>query len=101
MEADFRFSLARLREYSEQVALLGGERAEQNHARRDASAAIIANFLALVFRRMRLLAFTQIYGQLSPIIPYHLHRAVLFCRHDPARHHDADRQAFGHGSKTR
>ena len=26
MEADFRFSLARLREYSEQVALLGGER---------------------------------------------------------------------------
>ncbi len=29
MEADFRFSLARLREYSEQVALLNGERAEE------------------------------------------------------------------------
>jgi ABC-type uncharacterized transport system fused permease/ATPase subunit len=30
MEADFRFSLARLREYTEQVALLNGEDAEQN-----------------------------------------------------------------------
>ena len=30
MEADFRFSLARLREYTEQVALLNGETAEQN-----------------------------------------------------------------------
>jgi putative ATP-binding cassette transporter len=29
MEADFRFSLARLREYSEQVALLNGEATEQ------------------------------------------------------------------------
>ena len=28
-EADFRFSLARLREYAEQVALLRGERAER------------------------------------------------------------------------
>ena len=34
MEADFRFSLARLREYSEQVALLAGERAEQSSLRR-------------------------------------------------------------------
>ena len=34
MEADFRFSLARLREYTEQVALLGGENAERNDPRR-------------------------------------------------------------------
>ena len=69
MEADFRFSLARLREYTEQVALLGGEQAEQAMVGRRFGA-LIANFLALVFRRMRLAAFTQLFGQLSPIIPF-------------------------------
>ncbi len=69
VEADFRFSLARLREYSEQVALLAGEGAEQaslDHR----FGAVIDNFLALVARRMKLAAFTNTYGQLSPIIPY-------------------------------
>ena len=69
MEADFRFSLARLREYTEQVALLGGERAEQNMVD-GRFAALVANFIDLVFRRMRVTAFTQTFGQISPIIPY-------------------------------
>ena len=69
MEADFRFSLARLREYSEQVALLGGEKAEQDMVGRRFGA-LIANFIALVHRRMRVTAFTQIFGQISPIIPF-------------------------------
>jgi putative ATP-binding cassette transporter len=68
-EADFRFSLARLREYAEQVALLGGEGAEQASLRRR-FAAIIANYLVIVQRRKQLMAFTSAYGQLSPIIPY-------------------------------
>jgi putative ATP-binding cassette transporter len=68
-EADFRFSLARLREYAEQVALLGGERAEQSSLR-GRFGAIIGNYLSIVQRRKRLLAFTASYGQLSPIIPY-------------------------------
>jgi putative ATP-binding cassette transporter len=69
MEADFRFSLARLREYTEQVALLDGERAEEASLGRRFGG-IIGNWLALINRRMKLLAFTQTYGQLSPIIPY-------------------------------
>jgi len=69
MEADFRFSLARLREYTEQVALLGGEDAEQNIVGQRFGA-LIANYLALVYRRMRVTAFTQTFGQLSPIIPF-------------------------------
>jgi vitamin B12/bleomycin/antimicrobial peptide transport system ATP-binding/permease protein len=69
MEADFRFSLARLREYTEQVALLGGERAEQDMVERRFSA-LVANYLALVYRRVRVTAFTQTFGQISPIIPY-------------------------------
>jgi len=68
-EADFRFSLARLREYSEQVALLGGEPAEATMIGRGFTA-LIANYIDLVRRRMRVTAFTQLFGQLSPIIPY-------------------------------
>jgi vitamin B12/bleomycin/antimicrobial peptide transport system ATP-binding/permease protein len=69
MEADFRFSLARLREYTEQVALLNGEATEQASLGRRFGG-IIGNYLALVNRRKRLLAFTQTYGQISPIIPF-------------------------------
>jgi vitamin B12/bleomycin/antimicrobial peptide transport system ATP-binding/permease protein len=69
VEATFRFSLARLREYSEQVALLAGERAEQS-ALGNRFGAIIRNYLQLVFWRKWLLAFTALYGQISPIIPF-------------------------------
>jgi putative ATP-binding cassette transporter len=68
-EASFRFSLARLREYSEQVALLSGEGAEKASLGKRFGA-IIANYLMLVDRRKKLLAFTATYGQISPIIPY-------------------------------
>ena len=69
VEADFRFSLARLREYAEQVALLAGERAEQSALGRRFGA-VIANYLRIVDRRKKLMAFTATYGQISPIIPY-------------------------------
>jgi vitamin B12/bleomycin/antimicrobial peptide transport system ATP-binding/permease protein len=69
VEANFRFSLARLREYSEQVALLRGERAEQGFLGRRFGA-IIGNYLDLVRRRKWLLAFIAFYGQISPIIPF-------------------------------
>jgi vitamin B12/bleomycin/antimicrobial peptide transport system ATP-binding/permease protein len=69
VEADFRFSLARLREYTEQVALLSGEKAEQGSLGRRFGA-VISNYLAIVARRKQLMAFTATYGQVSPIIPY-------------------------------
>jgi vitamin B12/bleomycin/antimicrobial peptide transport system ATP-binding/permease protein len=68
-EADFRFSLARLREYSEQVALLSGEEEEEESLLRRFQR-IFANYLAIVRKRKELMAFTSAYGQLSPIIPY-------------------------------
>lgn len=79
MEADFRFSLARLREYSEQVALLGGEHAEKNMLSGRFSA-LVANFLEVIFRRMRVTAFTQTFGQLSPIIPFIFTAPFYFAR---------------------
>ncbi len=68
-EADYRFSLARLREYGEQVALLSGERAEEKTLGRLFSA-IIQNYFAIIGCRKRLISFTASYGQLSPFIPY-------------------------------
>jgi putative ATP-binding cassette transporter len=68
-EADFRFGLARLREYGEQVALLKGEPAEQASLG-GRFRAIIVNYLAIVDRRKKLMAFTSTYGQINPIIPY-------------------------------
>jgi putative ATP-binding cassette transporter len=69
VEADFRFSLARLREYSEQVALLKGEHAEAATLK-EKFGALISNYLELVDQRKKLTAFTSLYGQISPIIPY-------------------------------
>ena len=68
-EADFRFSLARLREYAEQVALLRGEPAERQilGAR---FTAIVQNYFAIVVRNLKLTTFTQSFFQASVVIPY-------------------------------
>lgn len=68
-EADFRFSLARLREYAEQVALLRGEATEKIAlAKRFAS--IIKNYFEIIACRKPLLAFTTSFTQFSQVIPY-------------------------------
>ena len=80
VEADFRFSLARLREFSEQVALLRGEPAEKaSLATR--FGAIISNYLQIVDRKKKLMAFTATYGQVSPIIPYIFTAPFYFAGH--------------------
>jgi putative ATP-binding cassette transporter len=68
-EADFRFSLARLREYSEQIALLRGEAAENASLNRR-FASIIKNYFEIVACRKQLTAFTNSYAQISPFIPF-------------------------------
>jgi vitamin B12/bleomycin/antimicrobial peptide transport system ATP-binding/permease protein len=77
MEANFRFSLARLREYTEQVALLGGEDAEQHMIARSFQA-LVTNFVALVYRRVRVTAFTATFDRISPIIPLVLTAPFFF-----------------------
>ncbi len=68
-EADFRFSLARLREYTEQIALLSGEDAEKRSLK-TRFAAIMSNYFEIIACRKRLTAFTASYSQISPFIPY-------------------------------
>jgi putative ATP-binding cassette transporter len=68
-EADYRFSLARLREYGEQIALLDGERAEREQLMRRFSG-IVQNFMAIVVRQMKLTSFTASYFQANVVVPY-------------------------------
>jgi vitamin B12/bleomycin/antimicrobial peptide transport system ATP-binding/permease protein len=68
-EADFRFALARLREYSEQVALLRGENAERRILG-GRFGAVVSNFYAIVGRTLKLLTFTTTYFQANVVIPY-------------------------------
>ena len=68
-EANFRFSLARLREYSEQIALMRGEGTEQRHLS-ERFGDIVANFYRLVWSRLKLSTFTYSFGQANVVVPY-------------------------------
>ncbi len=69
VEADFRFSLTRIREYSEQIALLRGEECEINAASNRFNK-VFDNYLRIINVRKWLIAFNQAYNQISVIIPY-------------------------------
>jgi putative ATP-binding cassette transporter len=69
VEADFRFSLVRLRENSEGVALYRGE-AEELGGLRGRFAAVITNWWQIMYKRKQLGWFTSFYHQLAIIFPY-------------------------------
>jgi len=68
LEADFRFSLVRVRENSEQIALLQGERAERARLSERFSR-VVGNWYEIMSRTKRLTAFTQSYSQAAVIFP--------------------------------
>jgi putative ATP-binding cassette transporter len=68
-EADFRFSMVRLRENTESVALYGGE-ARERGVFVGRFGHVIENFWAIMKRVKRLGWFTNGYGQVAVIIPY-------------------------------
>ncbi|AWL93744.1 MULTISPECIES: ABC transporter ATP-binding protein/permease [Bradyrhizobium] len=68
-EADFRFNLIRVRENSEQIALLKGENAERGHLLRRFGF-VIGNWYEIMGRTKRLTAFTASYGQAATLFPY-------------------------------
>ncbi|KAB1069351.1 ABC transporter ATP-binding protein/permease [Methylobacterium soli] len=79
VEADFRFSLARSRIYSEQIALLRGERAESVRLK-SLFGEIIDNYLGIIYRRIKLGSFTLSYSQLSVVFPYILAAPSYFLK---------------------
>ncbi|WP_291958122.1 ABC transporter ATP-binding protein/permease [Chelatococcus sp.] len=68
-EADFRFGMARVREYGEQIALMEGDQAERSRLGRLFSF-VVKNFLQLVGVQKILTAFTSGYGQAAVVFPF-------------------------------
>ncbi|MCC6775185.1 MAG: ABC transporter ATP-binding protein/permease [Hyphomicrobiales bacterium] len=68
-EADFRFNLIRVRESSEQIALLGGEAAERDRLL-DRFGRVVENWMAIMQRTKRLTFLTAGYSQVSVIFPF-------------------------------
>jgi putative ATP-binding cassette transporter len=69
VEANFRFDLARIREYSEQIALLKGEDREIDRAG-TVFGEVFRTIRRIIHVRTWLIAFNQFYSQISVIIPY-------------------------------
>jgi len=65
-EADFRFSLMRLRENAESIALYAGENQEKWNCH-DSFGKIIGNYLKIIIVRKRLMWLTSGYSQISAI----------------------------------
>jgi putative ATP-binding cassette transporter len=76
-EADFRFNLVRVRENSEQIALLRGEPVERTRLR-GRFGLVVQNWLDIMQRTKKLTAFTSSYSQASVIFPYVLIAPAYF-----------------------
>ena len=68
-EADFRFSLVRLRENAEEVTLLSGERAEKERLL-DRFGRVVGNWYGIMQRTKRLTFLTAGYSQVAVIFPF-------------------------------
>jgi putative ATP-binding cassette transporter len=77
LEADFRFSLVRVRENSEQIALLQGESAERQRLS-ERFGRVVGNWYAIMSRTKRLTAFTQSYSQAAVVFPMVLTAPAYF-----------------------
>jgi vitamin B12/bleomycin/antimicrobial peptide transport system ATP-binding/permease protein len=76
-EADFRFNLVRVRENSEQIALLQGESAERQRLS-ERFGRVVANWYGIMQRTKRVTAFTSSYSQAAVVFPYVLVAPAYF-----------------------
>ncbi|SCM76696.1 ABC transporter domain protein [uncultured Pleomorphomonas sp.] len=77
VEADFRYSMMRLRENSEEIALLKGEEMEKR-AMRGFFGRIVDNWYQLMDANRNLRAFSLFYDQVSSIVPFILLAPAYF-----------------------
>ena len=76
-EADFRFNLVRVRENSEQIALLEGDSAERERLL-GRFGAVVDNWLGIMSRTKKITAFTASFSQASVIFPFILVAPAYF-----------------------
>ena len=69
VEADFRHTMVRVREYSESIALDQGE-AVVGGQLRDRFGKVLGNYLALINAQKRLIWFTSFFGQAAVVFPF-------------------------------
>ncbi len=81
-QADFRFSLVRLRENSESVALYGGETQERQHFL-NRFASVFGNFWQIMKRTKRLNWWVSGYGQVAIIFPVLVSLPAYFAKAIP------------------
>ena len=93
-EADFRFSLVRLRENSEGVALYRGEQ-EELGGLRQRFAAVVGNWWKLMLKTKQLTWLTSFYGQLAIIFPLVVASPRFFAGQVPLGHIFQTASAFG------
>ena len=79
-EADFRFNLVRVRENSEQIALLRGEGAERGRLM-DRFRAVVENWLRIMTRQKKLTFLTAGYNQASVVFPVIVVSPAYFAGH--------------------
>ncbi len=68
-EADFRFSLVRMREHAEGIALYRGERAEHAHLQGNVEG-IRSNWWRIMRANLKLNLLTNTYGQIAVVFPF-------------------------------
>ncbi len=67
-EADFRYSLVRVREYSENIAFYKGEHGEKQGTQKRFNN-IVENFIQIIYRTMKMGIFSIGYSQIAVIFP--------------------------------
>ena len=102
VEANFRFDLARIREYSEQIALLKGEDREIDRAGRVFDD-VFSTVQRIIHVRTWLIAFNQFYSQISVDHSLCRRRAVLLCREEwsTSARFNQSADAFGNVNSAR
>ena len=78
-EANFRFGLARLREYCEQIALLFGEPTESKILK-ERFVSIVRNFYSILVVKTYLTTFQRFFNNISEFIPYIIMGSFYFAR---------------------
>ncbi len=97
--ASYRYSLTRVRDNSEAIALYGGEGVEEQGLQTRFSS-VIANAWALVFRNLKFIAFNSVISQISNIVPFVVQAPRFFTGAITLGDIQQSAQAFGNVSDS-